>query len=458
MAEPTAAPAAGLTAEQMAERTAGPMAGPMAERIVVHADPALIQPVAGGMAGRREHRRPALSRLTQLTGTTFADEHWGRRPLLVRRADAHGFADLLDLDGVDELLSRRGLRTPFLRLARAGVVADSSTFTGPGGVGAEVADQVVDHKVAALFAGGSSVVLQALHRNWPAVIDFTGALAGELGHPVQANAYITPPSSQGFTAHYDVHDVFVLQLAGTKEWTIHAPVHPDPLRDEPWNLHAAAVAARARDEEPVLETVLEPGDVMYLPRGWLHAATALGGVCAHLTIGVHVVTRFAVVQALLSLVAGDPQLRASLPLGLDVADPAQLEPSLAQVREALAKALDRVDADAVAQEVRRRVWDGNRPEPIRPIAGFGFAQGLSVGDRVRLRTGLGHRLVQHGDQVVLELAGRRVRFPVTVSDALHLLLGGPDVAVGQLPGMPDEDQVVLVRRLLGEGVLVPGSR
>src|SRR4029079_7870032 len=250
----------------------------------------------------------------------FAAQHWGRAPLLTR--GGAGFRDLLDLDRVDELLSRRGLRTPFIRMAKAGQVLDSSSFTAPGGVGAEIGDQVRDDRVAALFGDGATVVLQALHRMWPPVIEVCTRLAAELGHPVQANAYVTPPSSRGFSAHYDVHDVFVLQLAGRKHWTIHAPVLADPLRDQAWGQRSAAVAAAA-EQEPVIDTVLEPGDALYLPRGWLHAATALGEVSAHLTVGIHVVTRFALVEALAALVADDPALRATLQLGIETADTAE---------------------------------------------------------------------------------------------------------------------------------------
>jgi bifunctional lysine-specific demethylase and histidyl-hydroxylase NO66 len=400
--------------------------------------------------------RPALRRATALDADAFARRHWGREPLLSRGADPDAFRDLLDLDGVDELLSRRGLRTPFIRLARSGAVLDSSTFTGPGGVGAEIGDQVRDDKVAALFAEGTTVVLQALHRTWPAVIAFTAQLAEDLGHPVQANAYVTPPQSQGFSAHYDVHDVFVLQLAGRKHWTVHAPVHPHPLRGQPWNDHARAVRERAQ-QEPVLDAVLEPGDALYLPRGWLHAARALGEVSAHLTVGVHVVTRHALVEALTALVADDERLRESLPLGLDVADPDALAPHLDAVREALVTALQGVSAEAVARRVRRRVWDGGRPEPVRPVAGAAFAEGLAEGDAVRRRTGLHHRLVDRGEQVVLELPDRRVALPATTAAAVRALLAGGTRTVGDLPGIDAADQVVLVRRLLREGVLVPAT-
>jgi bifunctional lysine-specific demethylase and histidyl-hydroxylase NO66 len=399
----------------------------------------------------------ALARAIGAAADGFADLHWGREPLLVRGADQGGFRDLLDLDGVDELLSRRGLRTPFVRLARNGAVVDSASFTGPGGVGAEIADQVRDDRVAALFAEGTTVVLQALHRTWPPVIDFCTLLAAELGHPVQANAYVTPPSSRGFSAHYDVHDVFVLQLAGRKHWTVHPPVHPDPLRTQPWNDHAGAVAARARDDEPAVDTVLEPGDVMYLPRGWLHAATALGEVSAHLTVGVHVVTRFALVEALTALVAGDEELRTSLPLGVDVADPDQLAPHLDAVRAALAGAIERVSAEDVARRVRGRVWSGTRPEPVGPVAAAAFAEGLAAGDTVRCRAGLRHRTAQREGQLVVELPDRSITLPAATGEALRTLLSGTPCAVGSLPGMDEADQLVLVRRLLREGVLVPAA-
>jgi JmjC domain len=408
-------------------------------------------------AGRPAPGPTVLSRLTGTDATTFGTEYWARHPLLARGADPDGFRDLLDLDGVDELLSRRGLRTPFIRLARDGAVVDSTSFTGGGGVGAEITDQVRDDRVAALFAAGHTVVLQALHRTWPAVLELSTRLTAELGHPVQANAYVTPPSARGFSAHYDVHDVFVLQLAGRKHWTVHEPVHPDPLRNQPWSDHAAAVAARADTDPPAVDTVLEPGDVLYLPRGWLHAATALGAVSAHLTIGVHVVTRFALVEAMLAAVAGHHELRASLPLGIDVADPAALAPHLDAVRDALAEALQQVGPEEIARRVRGRVWDGGRPEPVRPVSGAAFLDGLSVGDSVRLRIGLHHRLVAEAGRLRLQLPDREITFPTVVEPALRALLGPGSRSVGDLPGLDEADQLVLVRRLLREGVLIPAS-
>ena len=252
-----------------------------------------------GPAVATRAERPALARIVG-DPDAFARRTWGRDPLLLESADPGGFVDLLSEASVDELLGQRGLRTPFLRVAKDGTTLGNAAFTAPGGLGAGIADQVSDDKLSALFAGGSTIVLQALHRVWPPIIDFCQQLAADLGHPVQANAYVTPPQNQGFDDHYDVHDVFVLQVAGRKKWSIHAPVHPSPLRDQPWTDRREAVR-RAAEQEPVIETVLEPGDALYLPRGYLHSATALGGVTVHLTLGVHSWTRYDVAEELVAL-------------------------------------------------------------------------------------------------------------------------------------------------------------
>ena len=255
------------------------------------------------------------------------------------------------------------------------------------------------------------------------MIDFCTRLAAELGHPVQANSYVTPPSSRGFSAHYDVHDVFVLQLAGRKHWTIHAPCSPTRCATSRGGSGPPRSPPRRRSSR-VIDTVLEPGDALYLPRGWLHAATALGEVSAHLTVGIHVVTRFALVEALAALVADDPALRATLPLGIDVADPAALAPHLDAVRAALAEALGRVSDEAVARRVRRRVWSGGRPEPVGVVAGTAFAAGLASGDVVRLRVGLHHRLRPAGEHVVLELPDREISLPAFTEAAVRALMRG----------------------------------
>ena len=297
---------------------------------------------------------------------TFATV-WGREALHATAAELPAsFDDLLDLAGIDELLSRRGLRTPFLRMAKDGVVVPASSFTRSGGVGATVADQVDSAAVARLFADGTTIVLQALHRVWPPLHDFAAELTADLGHPVQVNAYVTPRASRGFTAHYDVHDVFVLQVAGEKRWIVHEPAFEAPLRSQPWTERRPDVE-RAAGRQPLLDVVLRPGDALYLPRGFIHAAEALGGISAHLTVGIHVVTRHAVVEELVALARDDVDVRRSLPLGLDLSDPSAVAEVAATISE-LRRVLDEIDEDAILERLRTTLAAMTPPPPVSPLA------------------------------------------------------------------------------------------
>jgi bifunctional lysine-specific demethylase and histidyl-hydroxylase NO66 len=401
--------------------------------------------------------RPALRRCVAGDLAEFANSYWGSRALLSHALDLPApYDDLFSLEAADELLSRRGLRTPFLRIAKNGTVVGDGQFTGPGGVGAEIADQVRDDKVAALFASGHTVVLQALHRTWPALVDFATQLSMDAGHPVQINAYITPAESQGFSAHYDVHDVFVLQVAGEKHWAVHEPVHVDPLRNQPWTDHSQAVAAAARDKAPVIDEVLRPGDALYVPRGFLHSAKALGGVSAHLTVGLHTMTRYLLVQELAALAADEAALRAALPLGFDPGDPSQVGAVLPEVADLFVKQIQSTSPDELAARLRRRTWSANRPAPLAPLAHAASIASLAVGTTVRLRAGLRCRVVP-GDPVVLQLPDRTITLPASTANAVAELCSGADHKVGDLPGLDESDQLVLVRRLLTEAVLVTSS-
>ncbi|MGW4628274.1 cupin domain-containing protein [Streptomyces rubiginosohelvolus] len=399
-------------------------------------------------SGARKGAGILESRLTGLSREEFARDVWGRTASLTRGAS--DFSDVFSPSAVDELISRRGLRTPFLRVAKDGATLPSSSFTAPAGVGATVADQLDDTALWRAFADGATLVLQALHRTWEPVADLVSGLSTELGHPVQANAYVTPPQNRGFDAHYDVHDVFVLQIEGAKRWVIHEPVLPDPLRDQPWTDHRAAVADRAAHGTPHLDTMLRPGDVLYLPRGWLHSAQAQGEVSIHLTLGVHAWTRYALAEhltrAALAALGDDPSMRRSLPLagpnepgGADGTDAV-----LDLVRERLLAAVAQADPAPLFHRARR---SQARPAPLGPVAQLAALSGLATTSPVRLRKALEPRL--EGTRLFTRVG--YLDFPEADLVPVARLLDGRVRTAGDLG-------LALAGRLLRAGVLVPADR
>lgn len=401
----------------------------------------------------------ALARCVACPAQSFAEENWGRAPRLSRAAELGAdFSDLLSVAAIDELVSARGLRTPFLRMAKDGAVQPAASFTRGGGAGAGITDQAADDKVLAAIADGSTLVLQGLHRTWPPLVGFGARLAEELGHPVQINAYITPPQNQGFAPHHDVHDVFVLQVSGQKHWIVHRPVVDNPLDNQSFDGFKAKIAERVA-EEALIDTTLEPGDALYLPRGTVHSAEALGETSIHLTVGVHPLTRYQLVRFLFDAVQDDPQLRVSLPMGADLADPDVLAPHLAATIAALRVSLERVPETQIAERIGTNLMQRTRPEAIGPLAQLAAADAVASETRLRRRRALRLRLVSGNgadgrESVKIVLLDRTIDLPASASDAVGVAVDGCAFTPADLPGLGPEEQLTLARRLLREGVLV----
>ena len=395
-----------------------------------------------------------LSRCIGIDSDVFATEYWGRKPLLsCTGALPRDFCDLLSPEMVDQLIAERGVRAPFIRLAKEGQVLAKDTYLGAAGFGAEIADQIDSGKVLTQLGSGATVVLQGLHRLWPPLIEFVRQVVDDIGHPVQANAYITPPGNRGFDFHYDVHDVFVLQVSGTKRWIVHEPVH---LPSQPWTDYRDQIAERVTGDA-VIDVELSEGDALYLPRGWVHAAQALDTTSIHLTIGVAATTPLDIARAVLDELSAAEEFRTPLPMGANPVDKdgvaATTAKVIAQIVTHLRDNAQTLSAAASDRLISRHAAQ-TRPEPVRPLAALRAAEQADRA-RVRWRRGLHATITQESDgRVILSLPDKTIRFPAQCLAALQELADGGDAAADAVPGLDSADGAVLIRRLLREGVLV----
>ncbi len=239
----------------------------------------------------------------------FLAERWSRSPFLDRGAPSR-FSGLLDEAEVEEVVGRRGLRLPAFRMVRAGTLigTDAYTMTAPLGQG-EVSDLIDPDRITRLFDEGATLILRGLERYHPAIAAFCRALAADLGHPVRANAYVTPAHAQGHAIHYDLHDVFVLQCSGHKRWRVHERQIVDPLPGE-------GLQPFVRREDlgaTIVDEVLGPGDSLYIPRGWPHLASTTSEASVHLTLGVHLLTWLDALGVVLGRARTCPELRTVVP-------------------------------------------------------------------------------------------------------------------------------------------------
>ena len=225
------------------------------------------------------------------------------------------------MDDVDRFVASSSPRLPTFRLVRDGKPLDPSRYTRNATVGGQPVSGLGDPgRIFDEFHAGATIVFQGLQRSVPALTRFCRSLEPDLTHAVQCNAYVTPAGARGLGVHYDTHDVFVLQLAGTKAWTIHDPVLVDPLQSQPWKGTADDAGP------PIMSVELAAGDCLYVPRGFLHAARAQEALSAHLTIGIVTTTWHDVVREVVAGMAAEPEFRRALPPGY-AGDPATLGPA-----------------------------------------------------------------------------------------------------------------------------------
>jgi bifunctional lysine-specific demethylase and histidyl-hydroxylase NO66 len=368
------------------------------------------------------------------------------QPLLREGASYDG---LLSLSDVDAALSGHGLRRPSVRLVRDGEVIDPTSWTRRVRTGAVTVDDAIDPgRVLDHFASGATVVLQSLHRWWPPIARFCRELETDLGHAVQANAYLTGPRAVGLAPHHDTHDVFVLQLHGTKQWTVREPLVEAPLRR---HRSDADVAAR----QPVrLTAELVPGSCMYLPRGFVHSAQAQEGSSLHLTLGVLATTAADVVRRVAHLAGDHPALRRSLPAGW-ATDPAMAGQVVKDIVAELVSFVGSLDPDEIADSMAERFAASREPSLVGRLVDLDRLSTLDDRTVITRRDRIGPGVVDAHDQLVrLRTADRTVELPAALAPVVSRLLDGRSRTVGELADALDApSRLVLVRRLVREGLL-----
>lgn len=358
---------------------------------------------------------------------TFLAKVWASQVHL-HRTDPEDLVALLSLDDVDTLLTSSAIRTPSIRLAQDGAVLPEASYTrGATLAGKSLTGLVDSRKALALFDGGATIVLQGLHRYWLPITRLVAQLELELGHPCQANAYLTPPGAQGFAVHSDSHDVFVFQTEGSKQWEVHGPDGAD-------------------------DVLLEPGLSMYLPTGTPHAARAQDTVSLHVTIGINQLTWRGLVERSVAGVLADVSDR-HLPAGyLD--DPSQLAEELAQQLESLADRVRGIDAGAAVDREIRRFLTTRSPRLDGGLHDVLAAGTIDDGTLLRRRAGHPCVLLPRDETVEVLLGDRSLQMPAWLSPALTDLRTRRELAPRDLAEHLDpQSRLVLCRRLVREGLL-----
>lgn len=254
--------------------------------------------------------------------------------------------DLLSLRDIDEILPALSRVTHGAWVIADGKAADPLTYTRPsddryfpGGL--------KSLEVSRLVHNGGTLVVNRLNHHSAKIRDFARRLEYELGVPVEeVCAFLTPPGSNGLGEHGDPDPVILAQLEGSKSWTVRAPFDD------------------AEGERAVLDVTLDPGDVLWIPKGWLHRGSTGTEFSLHMTIGLQTFTpAWLVKQVVDRLLDADPGQRSrELPYGCAV-DPDTMRGITAETLADFSRRLLSVNIDDLSERLASAMHKHFVPSP-----------------------------------------------------------------------------------------------
>ncbi len=375
----------------------------------------------------------------------FLAEHWEKRPLHIARGDAIYYQRMLTKEAVDTLIATGGLRFPALQLARGGGFYPPEAFTRDVRAGANNFTGVPDlDRIRAEYQAGATIVLPGLQRGWGPLGTLTSAIEAEFCHPVHANGYVAPGGAPGFLPHYDTHELFALQIAGRKHWRIEPPTRALPHHRQLFSPAAYRPAPRC------LEVELVAGDLLYLPRGFIHSTETMDSFSVHVALGIAVYTWADLVAAWLPAADAPAILRQALPRGF------ARDPTLAtQLVTRLSRALPASPSPPELRSSVERFCAGVRSASRPAITSFdcdvrviGLETVLQAPDPSQFA------VVEEDSKLVLTFARRRYRFASETWPLFEAMCGPGRFSVSALPSNTDrEAALTLARTLAGIGFL-----
>jgi hypothetical protein len=376
--------------------------------------------------------------------STFFAEFYEQKPLLIERRQPSRFASLLSIEEIDRYLATTTPCRPDVFLVDAARELDPKDYSFPD---SQPPGRIDLPRAYQLFATGATISLSQLHERVASLAALCRAIEKAFSSHFQTNVYLSPPNAQGFKTHFDSHDVFVLQVAGSKLWTLYDTGVVLPLRGQAFD------PDKHTSGPPTREFTLHAGDLFYCPRGLYHSARSTDETSLHITLGLIGKTWADVMmEAVSAACLASPALRANLPVGFANAgfDPGPAAATFRTLLDTVAREaqlgpiLERLAEDFVTS--RRPALDGCLQELDAP---------LSLESSVAPRPDLIFQLREEDEKLVVLFGATEISLPGSTRDAVIFALQGPPFVVRDLPGeLDDEGKVVLVRRLLREGLLV----
>lgn len=220
-----------------------------------------------------------LGLVAPLSRTEFVKNFFEKKPFLSTRNSLCVNLCWLNKEWLRSTLKDKAFPTPILDMADGTRRIDKSRFTRLIKVGIDSTRLPDQDKIWKLHDSQKiSLMLQAIEQWHQEVASLTQYLVKNCYGYMGANLYCTPKGAKTFPKHFDTHEVFIAQTEGKKTWHIWNPDYRNPRRGDKFSGDASL--------PPDYIITVGAGDILYIPRGFPHAAASTDELSIHITFGL----------------------------------------------------------------------------------------------------------------------------------------------------------------------------
>jgi len=368
----------------------------------------------------------------------FVKSYWESQPLHVSRKDNNHFSDLLSVEGIKSFINDNSVIFPDVSVVNSRSSIPASDYTND--QRRVNADQLFQQ-----HEQGGTIIINEVHRKFAAVSELCVQINKDYQLRCQANAYLSPPGNQGFHSHYDTHDVFVIQVAGSKTFRFYPSDIELPFTDDTFHPDDDGYGE-------VLDAVeLSAGDTLYIPRGIVHDALASEGEPSlHITLGAFPFVVRDLLQEMIQVAAErDVKFRSSVELNTPIQSTNNAAAEIKKISDDLFN--EEIYIEAVSRLADEVAVDCN--QAASTSVEVVTDKNLTSSTVVTVNHSAIHGSEHRGGLFKLRLAGQVIKFSEPLSTSVAKLLEAETMKVESLPGLDKEQQLALCHQLAGVGVI-----
>ena len=379
--------------------------------------------------------------ISPISKTEFFKTYHEKEALLSKHNDANRFHGLLSIDRIDEIIASTELPPSSLDMVRKEPPIERSYYTFKNG-------NIDRGAVIRHYQEGATIILPQLHLADEILAKFCRSLENVFSSHVQTNIYLTPGSSQGFNTHFDDHDVFVIQLSGTKKWRLYQKPIDNPYRGESFNTKDYKAGELQKEFE------LKEGECVYIPRGLMHDAISVGEKASlHITVGL-IVKKWAdlMLEALSEVAIRNPRFRRSLPPGF--ARPDYNNKSAKIYFDELINEFQKISYFDKVFEVIKENFIRERTPNLRGSL-IDTSSNLPKERLYIRRPNLQAKLKRDELETVIICGGGDLRFELKAYKVLQVILSGEPFSAASLGDSEDGSTLDMIKKLTAFGIIEP---